>query len=191
MIGADDSMTSRQNRGGALSSWARKRAARVMLPAILLVAFIAEFFTREGPDYTLHSWVGIALILIIAVHLTGNAAWIRGVWKRRRQHREFGLGVLNATFGALVGTCIITGFHRQLHGFEVDVVGAMTRGAQHQLVEVGSLAALQLPGGDPGQEPGPVDDLDRYAPTVAWWIELDLDRGPIQEMTRSDHASSR
>lgn len=103
-------MTSRQNRGGALSSWARKRAARVMLPAILLVAFIAEFFTREGPDYTLHSWVGIALILIIAVHLTGNAAWIRGVWKRRRQHREFGLGVLNATFGALVGTCIITGF---------------------------------------------------------------------------------
>ncbi len=103
-------MTTTQNRGGALPRWARTRTARVVLPAILLVAFIAEFLTREGPDYTLHSWVGIALIPIIAVHLTGNAGWIRGVWIRRRQHREFGLGVLNASFGALVGVCILTGF---------------------------------------------------------------------------------
>ncbi len=81
-----------------------------MLPAILLVAFIAEFLTREGPDYAIHSWVGISLIAIIAVHLTGNGAWIRAVWKRGRQHREFGLGVLNASFAALVGICLVTGF---------------------------------------------------------------------------------
>ena len=103
-------MTTTQNRGGTLPIWARKRAARLVLPAILLVAFIAEFLTREGPDHTLHSWVGIALIPIIAVHLTGNGDWRRAVWKRRRQHREFGLGVLNASFAALVGICIVTGF---------------------------------------------------------------------------------
>ena len=102
-------MTSRQDRG-RLSSWARKRTARLMLPAVLLVAFVAEFLTREGPDYTFHSWVGIALIPIIAVHLTGNADWIRAVWKRRRRHREYGLGVLNASFAALVSICILTGF---------------------------------------------------------------------------------
>lgn len=78
MIGGDDSMTSRQNRGGALPRWARKRAARVVLPSILLVAFIAEFLTREGPNYTVHSWMGIALLPVIAVHLTGNAAGSEG-----------------------------------------------------------------------------------------------------------------
>ena len=109
-MGADDSMTATRNRGGPLPTWARKRSARLVLPAILLAAFIAEFLTREGPDYTLHAWVGLALIPIITVHLTGNAGWIRAVWKRRRRHREFGLGVLNASFAALVGICIVTGF---------------------------------------------------------------------------------
>ena len=80
---------------------------------------------------------------------------------------------------------------RHSHGFEVDDVAATTGGAQHQLVEGGSLPALQLPGGDSGQEPGPVDNLDRYASPVAWWIEIDLDRCPIHQMTRSDHVSSR
>ena len=103
-------MTTAQSRGGLLPMWARKRRAKVVLPVVLLVAFIAEFLTREGPDYTLHAWVGIALLPIIAVHLTGNAGWIRAVWKRRRQHREFGLGVLNASFAALVSVCIVTGF---------------------------------------------------------------------------------
>ena len=102
-------MTGGQSRGGLLPSWARQRVARIMLPALLLAAFVAEFLTREGPDYTLHSWVGIALIPIIAVHLTGNAGWIRAVWRRGRQHREFGLGLLNASFSALVGVCIVTG----------------------------------------------------------------------------------
>ena len=110
MIGADGSTARPQNRGGALSTWARGRVARVLLPSILLVAFVAEFVTREGPDYTLHSWVGIALIPIITVHMAGNAGWIRGVWRRGRQHREFGLGVLNASFGVLVAVCIGTGF---------------------------------------------------------------------------------
>ena len=80
------------------------------MPTTLLVAFGAEFITREGPDYAIHSWIGIALVGVIALHLVGNARWIKHVWNRKRRHREFGLGVLNATFGAVVGVCIISGF---------------------------------------------------------------------------------
>lgn len=91
-------------------SWPRKRAAKIILPTAMLVAFVAEFITREGPDYAIHSWIGIALIAIIALHLVGNATWIKHVWNRKRQHREFGLGVLNATFAVFVSVCIISGF---------------------------------------------------------------------------------
>jgi hypothetical protein len=47
---------------------------------------------------------------IIAVHLTGNLAWIQRVWARKREDREFRLGVLNASLGLLSGVCILTGF---------------------------------------------------------------------------------
>lgn len=83
---------------------------KIVVDTSLLAAFVAEFVTREGPDYTLHSWVGIVLIPIIAVHLVGNAGWIRRVVNRRRDDREFGLGVLNATLGAVATVCIVTGF---------------------------------------------------------------------------------
>lgn len=91
-------------------SWVRARPVKIVLDITLLIAFLAAFITREGPDYAIHSWVGIALIPIIIVHLTGNLSWIRQVWKRKREHREFGLGVLNASLGALAGVCIATGF---------------------------------------------------------------------------------
>ncbi|MBT8249792.1 MAG: DUF4405 domain-containing protein, partial [Acidimicrobiia bacterium] len=99
-----------QHRAQPVSTWARKRSVKIVLDTLLLVAFLAEFVTREGPDYTIHSWVGIALIPIIAVHLTGNVGWIKRVWNRKRQDREFGLGVLNATLGMLAAVCIATGF---------------------------------------------------------------------------------
>ncbi|WP_162891383.1 hypothetical protein [Aeromicrobium sp. A1-2] len=90
--------------------WTRRRAVRIILPTTLLVAFVAEFLSREGPDYTIHSWIGIALISVIALHLAGNTRWIKSVWNRKREHREFGLGVLNATLGAVVAVCIGSGF---------------------------------------------------------------------------------
>ena len=91
-------------------AWTGRRSLKIVLDTSLLVGFLAEFITREGPDYTIHSWIGIALIPVIALHLAGNAGWIKRVWNRKRQDREFGLGVLNATLGALAAICIVTGF---------------------------------------------------------------------------------
>ena len=93
-----------------LASWARTRSAKIILDTTLLIAFLVEFFTREGPDYAIHSWVGIVLIPIIAIHLNGNVAWIKRVWKRKRDDREFTLGLLNTVLGALAAICIATGF---------------------------------------------------------------------------------
>ena len=103
-------MTTTGSRVGGIRAWARTRRPKIIIDTTLLVGFVAEFVTREGPDYTIHSWVGIALIPIIAIHLSGNARWITGVWTRRRRHPEFGLGVLNATLGSLALVCIGTGF---------------------------------------------------------------------------------
>lgn len=103
-------MTTAPLLSGLAARWTHHRLVRIMLPVLLLIGFIAAFLTREGPDYTIHSWVGIAVLPVIAIHLASNAGWIRRVWKRKRRHREFGLGVLNAAFAALAGICIATGF---------------------------------------------------------------------------------
>lgn len=93
-----------------MPKWIRRRSVKIVLDTSLFVAFVAEFVTREGPDYTIHSWVGMALVPIIAVHLVGNAGWIKRVWNRRGDDREFGLGVFNATIAAVAAVCIVTGF---------------------------------------------------------------------------------
>lgn len=96
--------------GAVLAGRARRKWFKVVVDSALLVGFLAEFITREGPDHAVHSWIGIALVPIIAFHLLGNFGWIKRVWDRGRQDREFGLGVLNATLGVLAGVCILTGF---------------------------------------------------------------------------------
>lgn len=93
-----------------LGRLARRKWFKILIDTALLVGFLAEFLTREGPDYALHSWIGIVLVPIIAFHLAGSLGWIKRVWARKRNDREFGLGVLNATLGLLAGTCIVTGF---------------------------------------------------------------------------------
>ena len=103
-------MTTALDRVGTARAWARTRRPKIVLDTTLLLAFLAEFITREGPDFTIHSWVGIALIPIIVIHLSGNARWITSVWTRKRRHPEFSLGVLNATLGSLAVVCIATGF---------------------------------------------------------------------------------
>lgn len=89
---------------------ARRRWTKVVVDTGLLVGFLTEFFTREGPDYGLHSWVGIVLVPIVIVHLLGNLGWIRRVVARGRKDREFSLGVLNAVLGAAATICVVTGF---------------------------------------------------------------------------------
>ncbi len=94
----------------ALETVARRRWAKIVIDVALLVGFLTEFITREGPDYALHSWVGIILVPIIVVHLIGNGGWIKRVLSRGRADREFSLGVLNATLGLMAVVCILTGF---------------------------------------------------------------------------------
>lgn len=88
----------------------RRRWFKVVVDVSLLVGFLTEFITREGPDYGLHSWVGIVLVPIITLHLLGNAGWIKRVLARGREDREFSLGVLNLALGVLAVVCIISGF---------------------------------------------------------------------------------
>lgn len=96
---------------------ARRRWTKIVVDSALLVGFIAEFVTREGPDYAIHSWIGIMLVPVIVVHLIGNASWIRRVLEAGRQDREFSLGVLNAILGTLAVVCIATGFPLWLDWF--------------------------------------------------------------------------
>ncbi len=93
-----------------LTQLARRRRSRIALDVALLVGFIAEFVTREGPDYTLHSWIGIVLVPVLAIHLTGNWQWIRRVWRNATSDREWPLARFNLAFGAVTAVCIATGF---------------------------------------------------------------------------------
>jgi len=88
----------------------KKRSVKITIDVLLLVGFLAEFITREGPDYLIHSWIGIVLVPVITVHLLSNLPWIQRVISRGREDREFSLGVLNAVLGLLAVTCIVTGF---------------------------------------------------------------------------------
>lgn len=91
----------------------RRRSAKIAIDVALFAGFITEFLTREpsfDPDYLLHSWVGIVLVPVVALHLIGNRGWIARVWAKRRSDREFGLGVLNAVLGACAAICVVTGF---------------------------------------------------------------------------------
>ena len=96
--------------GNVITRWTRRRFVKVVIDSALLIGFLAKFVTREGPDYTLHSWIGVLLVPAIALHLAGSIGWIRRVWAGKRHDRDFGLGVLNALLGFLAGTCILTGF---------------------------------------------------------------------------------
>lgn len=87
-----------------------RRMIKIVLDVALLVGFVAEFLTREGPDYDVHSWIGIVVIPIIAVHLSTNWKWVRSAAARRAGHPEWSLARLNAVFGALTTICIATGF---------------------------------------------------------------------------------
>lgn len=88
----------------------RHRTTRIVLDAGLLIGFIAEFITREGPDYSVHSWIGIALVPAIVVHLTGNWRWVTSTYRRRRAHPEWPLARFNAVFSTITAICILSGF---------------------------------------------------------------------------------
>lgn len=88
----------------------RKRATRIVLDVALLIGFAAEFVTREGPQYDLHSWIGVVLIPAIAVHLVASWTWITSTFRRRRSHPEWKLARFNAVFSCVTAICIASGF---------------------------------------------------------------------------------
>lgn len=94
-------------RGRALL---RNRIIRIVVDVALLVGFLAEFLTREGPDYDLHSWIGIVLIPLVGFHLASNWRWITSTVRRRTSHPEWPLARFNAVFAILSAICIVTGF---------------------------------------------------------------------------------
>ena len=102
--------TTSRPSGASLASWTRRKWFKMLIDSALFVGFVADFFTREGPDYALHSWIGIVLVPIIGFHLAGNLGWIRRVWAKGRQDREFSLGVLNAVLGVVASVCVVSGF---------------------------------------------------------------------------------
>lgn len=86
----------------------RSRSVKIAIDVLLLVGFLAEFITREGPDYQIHSWIGIILVPVITIHLASNLAWVRRVVNQGRNDREFSLAVLNGTLGLFVVVCLVT-----------------------------------------------------------------------------------
>ena len=88
----------------------RKRAVRIVLDVGLLIGFLAEFITREGPDYAIHSWIGIVLIPVIGVHLVSNWRWVTSTARRRKSHPEWNLARFNAVFSVMTAVCILSGF---------------------------------------------------------------------------------
>ena len=88
----------------------QRRVARIVLDIGLLIGFALEFITREGPDYDLHSWIGVVLIPIVAVHLATNWSWVQATIRRRGDHPEWSLARFNAVFGVVTAVCIVTGF---------------------------------------------------------------------------------
>lgn len=74
------------------------------------MGFGAEFVTREGPDYDLHSWIGVVLIPLVAIHLASNWRWVLSTVRRRTSHPEWPLARFNAVFSVVTVVCIVTGF---------------------------------------------------------------------------------
>ncbi|MGI9616898.1 MAG: hypothetical protein ACR2QO_28540 [Acidimicrobiales bacterium] len=104
-----------------VAGWSRRKWVKIVIDVALLVGFLAAFVTREGPDYAVHSWIGIVLLPIIGVHLAGSLGWIKRVWARKRRDRDFNLGLFNAILGSLAGVCIATGFPIWLEWSEAAV----------------------------------------------------------------------
>lgn len=88
----------------------RRRAVRIALDTGLVIGFFAEFATREGPDYSLHSWIGVALLPAIGVHLASNWRWVSSTYRRRAAHPEWPLARFNAVFSAITTVCMLSGF---------------------------------------------------------------------------------
>lgn len=88
---------------------ARSPRTRGVLDLLLLGPFTALFITREGPDYTVHSVVGLLLLIPVFVHLSSKQGWIARAWSRTGWPRKRPNSRLNAALALATTTAIITG----------------------------------------------------------------------------------
>lgn len=91
-------------------SFLRQRGVRIALDVGLLVGFGAEFVTREGPDYGLHSWIGVVLMPVVGAHLLSSRRWIASTFRRRSAHPDWQLARFNAVLLVVATVCIASGF---------------------------------------------------------------------------------
>lgn len=88
---------------------ARSPRTRGVLDLLLLGPFTALFITREGPDYAVHSIVGLVLLIPVLVHLSSKQGWIARAWSRAGWPRKRPNSRLNAALALATTTAIITG----------------------------------------------------------------------------------
>ena len=93
---------------------AARRSTKIVVDTSLLICFGVAFYTAtsEGsldPDRVLHSWVGLALLPLLAVHLASNARWLTRIWLNKHRDREARLAGLNTLLAATMLLCIASG----------------------------------------------------------------------------------
>lgn len=85
------------------------RRTRAALDVGVAAFFIVLFLTREGPDYTLHSLLGLVVLLPVAAHLWPNRRWVSSAWSRKGWGRKIPLSRLNAVLAVTFVVCTVTG----------------------------------------------------------------------------------
>lgn len=75
---------------------------------VLAVLLVAAYLTSEGPRLA-HAIVGTAMFSVIVVHLLQHRPWIKGVARRRREHPERNLALLNMALAAAFASALATG----------------------------------------------------------------------------------
>lgn len=85
------------------------RRTRVAIDIGVAAFFVALFVTREGPNYTVHSVIGLIAVAPILVHLWPNRRWIASAWSRDGWRRKIRLSRLNAVLALSATVCTVTG----------------------------------------------------------------------------------
>lgn len=82
---------------------------RALLDIVVFLFFAALFLTREGPDYTVHSVLGLVALAAIAAHLWPNRRWIKSAWSPAGWRRKVKLSRLNMVLAVSTAVCTLTG----------------------------------------------------------------------------------
>ncbi len=85
------------------------RLVRIVIDVGVAGFFVALFLTREGPNYTPHSVIGLVAVAPILLHLWPNRRWIAKAWSRDGWARKLDMSRLNLVLAASTTICTFTG----------------------------------------------------------------------------------